>query len=110
PECFDDRALRNDIFPTLGPIRGTCSYCGTQKVFLLEPTALGEYFELLVNVYEPDSKGKSLVEWMKEDWHLFKHAQMDVAHVKKLLGDILDDRKIIRKRFSPSSTYKSEGL
>ncbi|WP_211882503.1 RES family NAD+ phosphorylase [Plastoroseomonas hellenica] len=77
---------------------------------LVEPVALRTYFELLVNVYEIDVHGKSLVEWMKEDWQLFGHPAMDVAHAKELLGEILDNGEVVRKQFSPSSSYTSEGL
>lgn len=108
PECFDDHGLRNDIFPSLEPARGTCSFCGTENTALVEPTALRTYFELLANVYEPDATGKSLVEWMKEDWLLYP--TMDVAHAKELLGEILDDGEIVRRPFSPSSSYTSDGL
>jgi hypothetical protein len=110
PECFDDRGLRNDIFPSLAPGQGTCSFCGTDNTALVEPAALGTYFELLANVYEPDAEGKSLVEWMKDDWQLFSHPTMNVAHAKVLLGEILDDGEIVRQPFSPSSSYTSEGL
>ena len=40
PECFDDRGLREQIFPFLGPEHGTCGFCGTRDVDLLEPQAL----------------------------------------------------------------------
>lgn len=109
-ECFDDRGLRKDIIPSLGPTHGTCSYCGTADVDLVKPQQLANYFELLTNVYEPDADGKLLVEWMKEDWQLFTHPRMDTAHAKELLGEILDDGDVVRKMFSPSSTYQSEGL
>jgi hypothetical protein len=110
PECFDDRGLRNDIFPSLEPEQGTCSFCGTDNTALVEPAALVTYFELLANVYEPDAEGKLLVEWMKEDWQLFSHPSMDVAHAKELLGEILDDGEIVRQPFSPSSSHTSKGL
>ena len=110
PECFDDRGLREQIFPFLGPERGTCSYCGTPDVDLLEPQALAPYFELVVNVYERSDGGQSLAEWMKEDWQLFSHPAMDIAHTKELLADILDDGDIVRASFVPSPSYKSEGL
>jgi hypothetical protein len=71
---------------------------------------LGIYFELLANVYEPDPGGKSLVELMKEDWELFSHPAIDVAHAKELLGEILDDGDIVRRPFAPSSSYTSDGL
>lgn len=110
PECFDDRGLRNDIFPSLEPVRGICDFCGSVDVDLIEPRRLATYFELLVNVYEPSGEGKALVEWMKEDWALFSHPQMDVAHSKELLGEILDDGNIVRQPFTPSASYTSDGL
>lgn len=110
PECFDDRALRDELFPSLGPDHGSCDFCGTEDTQLVEPFKLANYFELLVNVYEPSEGGKLLVEWMKEDWQLFSHRRMDTAHAKELLGEILDDGEIVRKGFAPSSSYNSEGL
>ncbi|MEQ8450855.1 MAG: RES family NAD+ phosphorylase [Nitratireductor sp.] len=110
PECFDDRALRDELFPSLGPSHGTCDFCGTADTQLVEPGKLANYFELLVNVYEPNEDGKSLVEWMKEDWQLFSHQRMDLAHAKELLGEILDDGEVVRSNFVPSASYISEGL
>jgi hypothetical protein len=45
---------------------------------------------------------------MKEDWLLYP--TMDVAHAKELLGEILDDGEIVRRPFSPSSSYTSDRL
>lgn len=110
PECFDDRGLRNNIIPSLNPTHGTCDFCKSTDVDLVEPIQLADVFEMLIGVYEPDPDGKSLVEWLKDDWQLFSHPLMDVAHAKELLSEILDDGDIVRKTFSPSATYKSEGL
>lgn len=111
PECFDDRGLRRDIFPTLEPNIGTCSFCRSIDVPLVQPIQLLNYFELLANVYEEtDEEGQTLVEWMKSDWALFSHSSMDTAHAKDLLGEILDDGNIVRKIFKPSPNYNSEGL
>lgn len=110
PECFDDRGLRDQIFPSLDPGFGTCDFCGTTDTPIVEPGKLENYFELLVNVYEPSEHGKSLVEWMMEDWLLFSHSRMDIAHAKDLLGEILDDGEIVRRGFVPSASYISEGL
>ncbi|MCH2239529.1 MAG: hypothetical protein A2792_06395 [Sphingomonadales bacterium RIFCSPHIGHO2_01_FULL_65_20] len=110
PECFDDRGLRDQLFPSLNPGHGTCDFCGTVDTQLVDPSKLANYFELLVNVYEPNDDGKSLVEWMKDDWQLFSHERMDVAHAKELLGEILDDGEIVRRAFAPSASYISEGL
>lgn len=110
PECFDDRGLRDQLFPSLNPGHGSCDFCGTADTQLVEPGRLANYFELLVNVYEPSGDGKSLVEWMKDDWQLFSHERMDVAHAKELLGEILNDGELVRRTFAPSPSYISEGL
>jgi hypothetical protein len=110
PECFDDRGLRDQLFPSLDPGHGACDFCGTADTQLVEPGKLANYFELLVNVYEPSEDGKSLVEWMKDDWQLFSQPRMDIAHAKELLGEILDDGEIVRRTFAPSASYISEGL
>ncbi|WP_249685272.1 RES family NAD+ phosphorylase [Pseudomonas syringae] len=64
----------------------------------------------MISIYEPDTDGKLLVEWLKEDWELFSHTKMDIAHAKELLGEILDDGDIVRRNFSPSEKYISEVL
>lgn len=110
PECFDDRWLRSDHIPSLSVETGTCGFCGTADVPLVDPAALANEFESLVNVYELDPAGRTLVEWMKEDWQLFPDAKLDEAHASQLLGEILDDGNIVRQTFSPSPSYTSEGL
>jgi hypothetical protein len=110
PECFNDRFLRREVIPLRKSAHGTCSFCHTGDVDLIKPSELAIYFELLANIYEPDPAGKSLVEWMKEDWLLFSHPSMDVAHAKELLGEIFDDGDIVRKPFEPSPSYSSDGL
>lgn len=110
PECFGDRELRRNIIPALGAVRGACDFCGTQDVDLVEPRKLADVFELLVSVYEPSDSGKNLVEWMKDDWLLFRHPDMDNAHAKELLSEILDDGDVVRKSFVPSPAYQSQGL
>jgi RES domain len=110
PECFGDRGLRRDIIPSMSQIIGDCSYCGSSNANLIEPIALRDVFELLISVYEPDPVGKSLVQWLKEDWELFSHPAMDMAHAKELLGEILDDGEIVRKLFVPSAAYQSAAL
>ena len=110
PECFGDRGLKKSIIPSLSPMRGTCSYCGTEAVDLVEPGQLGDYFELLTNIYEPDPRGKLLVEWLKSDWHLFSHPRLDVHAAKALLARFSNDGEIVRQAFSPLASYTSTEL
>jgi hypothetical protein len=110
PECFGDRGLKQDIIPLISDSRGICGFCDSHDVDLVEAVILEDWFRLLISIYEPDPEGKPLVEWLKEDWQLFSHSRMDVAHAKELLGEILDDGDIVRRNFSPSERYKSEVL
>ncbi|WP_197272855.1 RES family NAD+ phosphorylase [Nitrosospira briensis] len=89
---------------------GTCDYCRTEQEILIDPCQLSDMFGVLVNVYQFDDDGKSLVQWLKEDWALFIHPKMDDAHAKELLGDILDDGQIVRRSFIPSKQYEFDRL
>src|ERR1700729_2779957 len=108
--CFGDRDLAKRIIPRLSSEVGTCSYCRTENVELVEPIKLRDYFELLASIYEPDPAGKLLVEWFKSDWQMFEHPRMDVPGAKSLLSDVLDDGEIVRQTFSPSAKYQSDAL
>lgn len=109
-KCFGDRGLSREIIPTLPSSLGTCSYCGTENESLVEPAALRDCFELVVNIYRRDNEGKSLVEWFKDDWAMFDHPRMDIAHAKELLADILDDGDIVRQKFLPSDSCLTDRL
>lgn len=110
PECFSDRGLRKNIIPTFSNNEGTCDYCGSENVLLVEPIKLRDAFESLVGIYEPDPDGLQLVDLFKRDWELFRHPAMNKPQAKELLAEILDDGDITRQNFSLSSNYKSEGL
>lgn len=110
PECFGDHHLRDQVFPFLGASNGTCDYCGARNALLVEPAALADWFNPLISVYESHDGGEPLIGWLKTDWHLFSHPSMDAAHAKELLADILDDGEIVRGKFIPSPSYKSEAL
>lgn len=101
--CFGDRALRNDIIPIHSDSTGSCSYCQSDNVALVEPARLGDVFGLLVNSYETDLNGKSLVQWLKEDWNLFDDSSLDRAGCEKLLRDILNDDGVTQEKFSPQN-------
>jgi hypothetical protein len=108
--CFGDRDLAKRIIPRLSDGVGTCSYCLSEGVELVEPSKLRDYFELLISIYEPDPAGKLLVDWFKSDWQMFEHPRMDVPGAKSLLADVLDDGEIVRQPYSPSAKYTSDAL
>lgn len=106
--CFGDRELSKEIIPIFSEKRGTCSYCGTEDVELVEPIKLINYFELVINIYQQDENGKSLIEWLKGDWELFHF--LDDMDARTLLADILYDEKIVKQRFSPIDIAKTDRL
>ena len=103
PSCFGNRGLRVEI-SFRSTETGTCNYCGSKDETLIEARDLSDKFHTLLDAYQPDDAGKSLVLCLKEDWGLFP--TMDDAHAKELLGDVLNDGEIVRKTFAPP---KQEG-
>jgi hypothetical protein len=62
----------------------------------------------VLDLYVRDPGGKPLASLLAEDWKIFDHPKMDPAHVKELLGDILDDGQIVRQSFTSDSTPVNE--
>lgn len=108
--CIGDRYIKREIIPSISEDEGTCTFCNSQNVQLVEPVALRERFELLLSIYSPDPEGRLLVEWLREDWAIFDLPQMEIAHAKELLAEILDDGDIVRKPFSPSTNCHTNSL
>lgn len=108
PECFDDRHLRRQLIPALSRATGNCSYCGAIAQTTVDPIQLREQFELIIGIYRRDASGKTLVEFLKEDWMLFPN--LDSAHAKELLSDILDDGEIVRAKFKTVDERTAKGL
>ena len=109
-ECFSDKGLKTQIIPEWSSKEGDCSFCKTKKQPIIEPNKLSEYFEVLVGIYRPNESGKLLIEWLKEDWLLFDHPELDTVDANALLGEILDDGEIIRRKFVPLAPDQSELL
>lgn len=105
--CFGDPGLTRNIIPKVvsdgtGQARtGDCGYCGTKNTTTFAPSALSQWFEMVVDCYVLDDSGRSLPALLSEDWRLFDHPAMDEAHAKELLADILDDGEIVRRTFAP---------
>ncbi len=108
-ECFGDRQLKR-VIAERSEGKGTCRYCRSEDVHLVSPQALQDLFEALVGIYRQGKNGKSLVEWFREDWSMFQREQMDNAHAKELLGDVLDNGDIVRQCFVVSQPGASDAL
>jgi hypothetical protein len=112
--CFDDPGLTRSIIPKVvadrgsDPSDGKCGYCETQTHLLVSPSALSQWFEMVIDCYVEDDSGRPLVSWLRKDWGLFGHQIMDDAHAKELLADILNDGEIVRRNFSPIEILSKE--
>ena len=109
-ECFGDSGLRESIIPSLSDQVGDCAYCTAHSVNLVPPTALGPFFEMVVDAYTPDPAGRPMVEWLRDDWGLFGNPLLDDAQATSLLAVVLNDQEIARRRFSPSTQFGSRSL
>lgn len=113
-ECFGDQGLTRSIIPKViadgsGQSRdGDCDYCGTKNTATIDPSALSQWFDMVVDCYVADGEGKSLAALMAEDWRLFDHSAMDEAHAKELLAEILDNGEIVRQTFVPIDLLVNE--
>lgn len=107
--CFGDKGLEKIIFG-MSSERGTCSFCETANVDLVEPVKLRDVFGPLINIYEPAQDGRQLVQWFRDDWDLFHHPNIDTTRAKELLAEVLDNGEIVRRLFAPSAKYKSDKL
>ena len=108
--CFGDTGLSEEIIPILSKTKGTCDFCESEDVAVLEPHELRDYFLFLTNIYEEDENGQSLIELITQDWSLFSHPSMDEAKTRMLLSEILDDGELVRKNFIPVGISDSDRI
>jgi len=108
PKCFNDKELEKKIIPKLSKGRGDCSYCKAKDQIIIEPSKLSEYFEPLLNIYQTDSNGKLLFEWLNKDWLLFEHVKITDNDAQTLLSEILDDSEMVHQKFIPKEESQSE--
>lgn len=98
--CFGDSFLDKHI-PKISTLVGTCHYCASVNVALVEPIALLDNFQSVCSVYSEDSStdAKLLVEWFQDDWQIF--TSLDPVKAHALLGEILDNGEIVLKKHMP---------
>lgn len=104
--CFADRFLKEEI-DRLSNELGACDFCGATNVPVIAPSQLGDRFELVCGIYEPDPNGKHLEQLLAEDWEMFA---IPNASARNLLAEILDDGERVRELVSPSSRCATDRL
>lgn len=101
PECFGDRHLTKNIFPSEISADSICAFCSAQDQPLLNPAELRELFELLLGAYHQDSEGMPLLHWFQTDWSMFIKAELGEKSANQLLESIYEDGEIVRQRYQP---------
>lgn len=98
--CFGDSFLDNHI-PKISKQTGTCSFCSATSTALVKPTELLDYFQSVCSIYTEwnGADAKPLVTWFQEDWQIF--SSLDLVKAQTLLGEILNDGEIVRKKHFP---------
>lgn len=104
--CFADRFLRDEI-ARLSQETGDCACCGSENQRVIEAVELGDKFELVCGIYEPHPDGQQLIDWLIDDWQLFR---IERAQAMILLGDILDDAERVRGTYKPSALCTTDTL
>jgi len=100
--CIGDRWLTREVIPKNSTQSGVCSFCQCEDRLLIEPETLRN------SIYQKKTNGRSLTEWLKDDWAMFP--ELDLANAKNLLAEILDDGEIVRANFVPSDLSKKSQL
>lgn len=107
-KCIGDKTLLDSEYFRNSEL-STCSYCNTAETHIVDFSKARDPFKSLVNIYSiSNGDGKTLPEWLQEDWNLFPN--MSLAHSRQLLADILNDGEIVRKKFTPPSQEKNSHL
>jgi hypothetical protein len=98
PHCFADTFLNSRI-ENMSNEKGQCSYCEAKNVTLIEPEALTDYFEALLDIYIKDINGKPLNALIQDDWATF--AAIEGSVQQNLLKAIMRISKTTDFKYSP---------
>jgi hypothetical protein len=83
--CFEDKELRGFIF-SQGNI-GRCDSCKEENIEVIAVEELLDFFQELLENFDANPKGKSLISVIQENWNLFKSNEIG----NKILNSVLDE-------------------
>ncbi|WP_420548554.1 RES family NAD+ phosphorylase [Curvivirga sp.] len=106
PDCIGDEGM-GKLFPLFVPYEDVCSYCNKTSA-VASVTYLRDYFDPLLSIYEESEDGEYVTDLLQRDWCLFP--DKDRAQASLLLGDIIEDGNLPRKKFHCSESEKSDQL
>jgi len=100
--CFGHSFLDRRI-PEISDLIGSCTFCHSENTVVVEPAKLVDYFQSVCSIYveSASADAKTLVRWFQNDWHTF--SSLDSVTAQALLGEILNDGEIVRKKHVPGT-------
>lgn len=90
PDCFTHDFIKDFIQRNNEGRIGKCSFCTSSEVPLINPGLLSDYFQPIIDLYDVDSTGKSLIDNMQADWFIFEK-ELDDTKKTQLISEIADD-------------------
>lgn len=69
-ECFADDELRAEV-ESNATTDGVCEVCGT-KGRLIDFSYFADFFNAVLLLFEPNTEGRTIVEVLQDEWHLFQ--------------------------------------
>jgi hypothetical protein len=110
--CIGDRVITEQVIPTKAVSgKGSCSYCGSKDVELIEPHLLKDYFESVIGtIYTLDDNGKDLLKCLMEDWNMFNNKVMDEKIIKDLFDCIWGDQSWMHSKYRPINEGGTKNL
>ncbi len=107
PNCFSDSFLQDHI-RAVSNQTGTCSYCKTENINLIEAGELIDRFDPLINLYEKNEKGKPLNNLIEEDWSIFRIKESEIQ--QKLLQEISGDSNLLKRKYLPVFSKEQKNI
>jgi hypothetical protein len=97
--CFGD-SIEQQI-ELLSHESGTCDFCNSVNVALVEPAELLDSFETLIGLYKEndDASACSIESLLRTDWDLFN--RLDSVKTEMLLGLIFNNISLVQKSYKP---------
>lgn len=107
--CFGDSFLEQQI-ELFSRETGTCDFCNSAAVLLVEPAELIDSFETLLSLYEEsnDPAASSIEALLRTDWELF--VQLDSVKTEMLLGLIFKDIGLVQNSYAPVIQHDADAV
>lgn len=107
--CFGDAFLSREI-EQRAKAAGTCDFCGSNNVKLIDPAELIDFLEKPLGVYEESNAPTAcgIESLLRKDWELFEKLEHHQAEM--LLSIIFGDPHFIKKTFMPVQEIDSSAV